>query len=98
MNLQFARCREKADYELRPVELLVWMCDQEEGTADKLSLEYFMVSWRFNGLWFVDIHDGWVRNSYFEMSMRTSHRLTRMFGGWPNGKGFEPPLCDRTVV
>lgn len=74
------------------------MHNQGDSLADKPSLEYFVVSRQFDGLWSVDHQEYWARNCNFEMHMRTNRRLAKTFAGWHNVKVFALPSHDRPGV
>lgn len=78
-NLQFLRCREEVDYERQLVELLAWTREQAEGLFDKLQLDYFILSSRFDSVWLIDLHKHWGCDCDFKIGIHTSRRMIKTF-------------------
>lgn len=66
----FVRCNEAVDYERKLVELLVRMHEKAEGFANKPHLNYFVVSWQSERVWFFNSHEYWACDWDFEMRRR----------------------------
>lgn len=79
MHSPFVRCREELDDRRRLVELLTCMHDQPHCSASERNLEYFLVLQRLDGLLFVDLHELWPCDGYFESPMPMNLQLTKTF-------------------
>lgn len=80
------------------VKWLACFCDQEDGLADKQSLEYFMVSLQSDELCVVEFHENWAHYCDFEMLMCTNRGVSKMFVKWHNLEVFALPPFDRPEV
>lgn len=74
------------------------MPEQGEGIADEPNLKYFVVSWRFGGLWFVDLHECWAHNCSSERRMCTNRLLIKKVVGCHIVEVFVLPPCGRLMM
>lgn len=71
------------------------MHKQGDSLARKPNLEYFVGSSQSDGLWFLGRNKYCGCNYDFQMRMRTSGRLIKMFVEWHKVEVFYLPLRDR---
>lgn len=69
------------------------MRQKAEGIGGKPHLDYFVESFRFSGVWFVDRQEYWTHDCDLLMQLITNSLLTKTFVGWHSIEVFMLPLA-----